>query len=176
MAILNPSIESLLADSVESGKRSKLYSIQYSLQNFGDACGPLVTIILFLIMGDNWNLNDLNIVIYLGISLGCVSIFLLFFVRDKYSLGKSSEAYTEAQTTTEESTEMEDKEQLAIITRSKAEASGTEEERASLIKKDNEEDQKHEKMVHEKGWKVTYRKKFTSWVGFIVVASNFLFG
>lgn len=36
---------------------SYLYTLKFIVSNVGDACGPLIGIVLFLFMGNNWEVR-----------------------------------------------------------------------------------------------------------------------
>jgi MFS family permease len=100
-ALSRPSLESILADSVESGKRSKIYSWLHLTRNVAMAIGPFVNIPLFIIFGDNWELSILKSVMIVGIVLTSLSIFIMVFFKDKKSLGTASESEEKEEEITE---------------------------------------------------------------------------
>jgi len=86
-----PSAESILANSLPSGNRSKSYARIHMFQQFGMASGPLLNTILFLILGDRWELDILKKVMIVGLIISLVSIVILLFLRDSHSMGSESE-------------------------------------------------------------------------------------
>ncbi|MBY9002236.1 MAG: MFS transporter [Candidatus Heimdallarchaeota archaeon] len=94
-ALNRPSLESIFADSVESGRRSKIYSWLHLTRNFAMAAGPFVNIPLFIMFGDSWELSILKSVMFVGIVLSLVSIIIMLFFKDKRSLGTTSESIEE---------------------------------------------------------------------------------
>ena len=94
-ALARPSLESILADSVESGKRSKIYSWLHLARQVAMSIGPFINVILFVIFGDDWELDILKKVIIVGIVITLVSVGIMFFFSDKKSLGTISESIEE---------------------------------------------------------------------------------
>ncbi|MHA1776725.1 MAG: hypothetical protein DRO88_08130 [Promethearchaeia archaeon] len=90
--LTRPALESLFADSVPSGNRSRIYSIRQFIQQVGMTVGPLVNIILFSIFGDNWHISILKNIMLVGIAFSFISLILMFFFSDNHSLGVKSDA------------------------------------------------------------------------------------
>jgi MFS family permease len=86
-----PSLESIFADSVESGNRSKIYAWNHLTRQFAMSAGPFVNIGLFLILGDVWEIGILKSVLVVGILISMVSLVIMVFLNDKRSLGEASE-------------------------------------------------------------------------------------
>jgi MFS family permease len=86
-----PSLESIFADSVESGNRSKIYAWNHLTRQFAMSAGPFVNIGLFLILGDIWEIGILKSVLVVGILISMVSLVIMVFLNDKRSLGEASE-------------------------------------------------------------------------------------
>ncbi|NHJ39876.1 MAG: MFS transporter [Asgard group archaeon] len=89
--INRPSVESLFADSVESGNRSQIYAWAHLTRQFGESTGPFLNVFLFIILGDIWEVEILKLVMIFGILLSMISIILLLFFNDNKSLGIASE-------------------------------------------------------------------------------------
>ncbi|MHA2054793.1 MAG: MFS transporter, partial [Candidatus Hodarchaeales archaeon] len=89
-----PSVESIFADSVESGSRSAIYAWVHLVRQFGMAVGPFVNVFLFLILGDEWGLGELKSVMVVGIAISMISLIILLLFDDRRSLGKESEEIT----------------------------------------------------------------------------------
>jgi MFS family permease len=87
-----PSTQALFADSVESGRRSRIYALQHILRQVGMATGPFLNVGLFLILGDTWELEVLRAVILVGLLLSVMGLLLMWLVSDDRSLGAKSEA------------------------------------------------------------------------------------
>jgi MFS family permease len=90
-----PSVESIFADSVESGTRSKVYSQVHLVRQLGMAVGPLVNALLFLFFGDIWSLPVLKSVMAIGILLSLLSLVFMVFFDDRKSLGLESDQINE---------------------------------------------------------------------------------
>ncbi|TFG20997.1 MAG: MFS transporter [Promethearchaeota archaeon] len=87
-----PSLESIFADSTISGNRSRIYSWLHLIRQVSGAIGPFINVILFLILGDEWNLTTLKIVMIIGMGITMVSLGLMFRFSDNRSLGDTSES------------------------------------------------------------------------------------
>ncbi|TFH31392.1 MAG: MFS transporter [Promethearchaeota archaeon] len=90
--LTRPALEALFADSVPSGTRSGIYSIRQFVEQGGMMIGPLINIILFWILGDEWELGILKNVMSVGLIFSLISLGVMWFFKDKYSLGKKSES------------------------------------------------------------------------------------
>jgi len=91
-AAIRPSIESIFADSIESGYRSRVYSWGHLVNQVASAIGPFINIGLFAIFGNAHDLIVMRKVMSIGFAITFVSIILLYFFKDKRSLGEESEA------------------------------------------------------------------------------------
>ncbi len=96
-----PSVESIFADSVESGTRSEIYSQVHLVRQIGMAVGPLVNVLLFLFFGDEWSLSVLKSVMTFGILLSLLSLVFMVFFDDRKSLGSESDQIELNQNNTE---------------------------------------------------------------------------
>ena len=67
MGLHSSPLAALFADSIESGARSKLYVWRSSLRTAGNAVGPLVSIVVFSILGDEWRVDELTYVLLGGV-------------------------------------------------------------------------------------------------------------
>ncbi|MBN2659254.1 MAG: MFS transporter [Spirochaetales bacterium] len=86
-----PSAESILANSLPSGERSKPYARIHMFQQFGLASGPVLNIILFFILGDKWELEILKKVMIVGLFISLASIVIMLLLKDRHEMGKRSE-------------------------------------------------------------------------------------
>ena len=86
-----PSLEAIFADSVESGNRSKIYAWNHLIRQFAMASGPFVNIVLFIFLGDIWEIQILKIVMIFGLLISMSSLVIMLRFDDKKSLGKASE-------------------------------------------------------------------------------------
>ncbi len=87
-----PAAETMLANSTVSGERSSIYARAHIIDQIGMGTGPLLNIILFLVLGDRWELPILQRVILVGILFSFASALVLLNVRKEHSLGDESEA------------------------------------------------------------------------------------
>ena len=86
-----PALESILADSTVSGNRSRMYSWLHLVRQLAGAIGPFINVILFLILGDAWDLTILKTVMIIGMVITMISLGSMFFFSDNRSLGDKSE-------------------------------------------------------------------------------------
>ena len=89
---INPSREALIADSVVTNQREKIYGQYFFLQMASNGLGPLVAVIMFFFIGNNWSLVTLKQVIFVGIILLIIGLSILGLMDDKNSLGSESES------------------------------------------------------------------------------------
>lgn len=101
-ALTRPALEALFADSMTSGYRSRIYSWANLLRQFARAFGPFFNIFLLLIFGNEWKLEIMTKVMYVGMAVSVISLILLFLLKDDRSLGEESEAIPEEVTATAE--------------------------------------------------------------------------
>lgn len=78
----NPPLQSLYADSVPTGSRSKFFTWMYAAIILGSASGPLTAVILFSFLGNNWDLEKLRIAFAVGIVIGIPSVIVLLGFKD----------------------------------------------------------------------------------------------
>ncbi len=97
--VSRPAFESILADSLETGNRSGIYSKIHLVQQFSMASGPFLNVLLFFILGDIWDISILKSVMLIGIIISLGSTAILFFFRDDRSMGDDSESIFEAENT-----------------------------------------------------------------------------
>ena len=86
-----PSAESILANSMPSGNRSKPYARIHMFMQFGMASGPVLNTILFFILGDRWELDILKKVMVAGLAISLISMIIMLFLKDHHSMGDESE-------------------------------------------------------------------------------------
>jgi MFS family permease len=99
-AITRPALESIFADSVESGKRTKIYSWVHLVRQLAQAIGPFANVAFFFIFGNEWTLRNMKNVMLIGIIITFASIIIMVFFNDNKSLGSSSESIEEEMVTT----------------------------------------------------------------------------
>ncbi len=88
-----PSTESILANSLPSGSRSRPYAKIHMYRQFGMASGPILNTILFLILGDRWELGILKKVMIAGLIISMISIVIMLFLKDQNAIGEESEGF-----------------------------------------------------------------------------------
>ncbi|MDY6915481.1 MAG: MFS transporter [Candidatus Cloacimonadota bacterium] len=93
--ISRPAFESIVADSLPTGNRSGIYSKIHLVRQFGMASGPVLNILLFFILGDQWDIGILRSVMLVGVSISLLSSLVLFLFKDDRSMGHESESIFE---------------------------------------------------------------------------------
>jgi len=83
MGMQNPPMEVLCADSNDPGQRSKVFTWKYGLVQAGCAIGPLCSLMMFWILGNEWNLEACQYVIVAGMVLVLLSTTLCFRFDDE---------------------------------------------------------------------------------------------
>ncbi|MHA1302496.1 MAG: MFS transporter [Candidatus Heimdallarchaeaceae archaeon] len=91
-ALTRPSLEALIADSLESGTRSKIYSWLHLARQVASSIGPFANVFLFLFLGNEWELEILKQVMLIGMAITTISIASMFLFNDDKSLGEKSES------------------------------------------------------------------------------------
>jgi len=86
-------IETLFADSIKTGKRSKYNTYRFMLTQVSSISGPLICVFLFSYYGNEWTRHRLTSVFAIGIALTFVPILLLFLFSEDYALGDESESH-----------------------------------------------------------------------------------
>jgi hypothetical protein len=93
--LCNPNLESIFADSVETGTRSALFSKKAATIQVASAAGPFLTIVYYAVLGEGlsggWKLPQLRIMLLLGTGVCLVSLLFLWLFNDDNSLGHESE-------------------------------------------------------------------------------------
>ena len=79
----------LYADSTPKGERSVYYNYLFACWSGASAVGPLVSIILFQTLGDDWSLTNLRVVIYVGLAIEILNSILMMLFDDKKTLDES---------------------------------------------------------------------------------------
>ena len=85
-------VEAVFGDSVESGKRSMLYSDKAAYRTAGNTMGPIISIVIFAALSDKWSLSNLTYVMLGGMVPAVIAVALLFVIFDKCTLGVLSES------------------------------------------------------------------------------------
>lgn len=69
-------VESVFAQCLRTGERDRLYSLKFSVESSGPIVGLIASIILFLVVGDKWNVRVLQIVMTSGLLLHLTSMVI----------------------------------------------------------------------------------------------------
>jgi MFS family permease len=88
--VVNGPCSALFADSTPEGKRSTYYNYLFACYTGASAAGPLVSIVLFQHLGDEWDLYDLRIVIYVGLSIEIFNALLMMLFDDSKALDEGT--------------------------------------------------------------------------------------
>jgi hypothetical protein len=87
----SPTMEAIFADSVETGKRSRVYTWKFTSVLLGMSCGPLLCMLLFWKLGDTWTMPEMRVVMLVGLGLGVIPVLLVTQFNDDDTLGLKSE-------------------------------------------------------------------------------------
>mmetsp|Transcript_7239 Transcript_7239/g.12230 ORF Transcript_7239/g.12230 Transcript_7239/m.12230 type:complete len:606 (+) Transcript_7239:187-2004(+) len=90
-AVSSGPAQALYADSVQTGERSRYYTILFSLYLLSSMLGPLVSIIMFVLHGNHWRLPDLRNIFLAGLGFELVSMVFFFGYKDGCSLEIASQ-------------------------------------------------------------------------------------
>ncbi len=110
-----PAFESIIADSLPSGNRSGVYSRLHLIRQFAMASGPFLNVILFLYLGDKWDISILKNVMLVGIFFSLVSSLVLFKFKDERSMGDESESLYEGENVDVETTKRSKKIPVLLV-------------------------------------------------------------
>lgn len=81
-----PAAQALLADSIESGNRSKVFATMHFTNLIAAAIGPFLAAGLSLLYGDSWEVELLRPILFVGIAAAAVSYLAVLFVSDDKAL------------------------------------------------------------------------------------------
>ena len=87
-----PAAEATLANSTQSGNRSLIYSRAHLIEQIGSGSGPFLNVILFLILGDQWDLTILRNVMNVGLAVSLIGAAIVTRMSESATLGAESEA------------------------------------------------------------------------------------
>jgi MFS family permease len=90
--IVSGPCQALYADSTPAGDRSKYYQILFVCYLMASCLGPLVSILLFQTIGDEWDLKTLQTIIYVGLALEIGNAFVMMFFDDAKALDEDEPA------------------------------------------------------------------------------------
>ena len=85
-AIASGPAQAIYADSVVQGERSYYYTVLFSLYLLASTLGPIVTIFMFWLRGNDWTLPELKDVFLTGLALELAAAVCLFCFRDNCTL------------------------------------------------------------------------------------------
>ena len=80
-AIFSPTCDALMADYTEEGQRSKFYTVTSILKNVSSSLGPLTALVLFMNLGNQWDIAICRKVMYFGLGLFVVPLTMLLFFK-----------------------------------------------------------------------------------------------
>lgn len=81
--------QALFADSTPVGSRSNYYMWLFACYMLASCLGPLLSILLFQTLGDDWDLYHLRTVVYVGLGLEFLNAIIMMFFDDKKALDES---------------------------------------------------------------------------------------
>eukprot|EP00980_Cylindrotheca_fusiformis_P031284 scaffold26122_cov127-Cylindrotheca_fusiformis.AAC.3 len=85
--IANTALTALFADSVPNGQRSKYFTHRSVLINLGNVTGPMVALVMFLLLGNEWTISDCSMVMAAGQLVFLPALLLLCFLKDSDESG-----------------------------------------------------------------------------------------
>lgn len=85
MALCNPALDALFADSVPAGQRSMPFMLKHVMLNVALVIGPFCAILLLWKYGDTWELDSLRPVFLFGAFLAAASMGILFHFNDDFA-------------------------------------------------------------------------------------------
>eukprot|EP00474_Spongospora_subterranea_P002949 CRZ03407.1 hypothetical protein [Spongospora subterranea] len=91
-ALNDAPMESVFADSTTTGTRSEIYVTKFILMQAGRGFGSVIVVVLFYMVGNEWVVGEVQIIIYVGLLLTMIPAIMQAFVNDDYSLSVESEA------------------------------------------------------------------------------------
>jgi len=89
--IVNGPTQALYADSTPAGTRSIYYHYLFVCYMISSCCGPILSIILFQKLGDDWKLKDLRTVCYVGLGMNFFNSFVMMFFDDNKALNEDED-------------------------------------------------------------------------------------
>jgi len=89
--VVNGPCQALFADSTPEGERSTYFTYQFACYLTASAVGPLVSIIMFQTLGDEWDMGHLRLVIYVGLGMEVFNSLLMMLFDDNKALDTSDD-------------------------------------------------------------------------------------
>ena len=90
--VVNGPCQALFADSTPEGERSTYFTYQFACYLTASAVGPLVSIIMFQTLGDEWDMAHLRLVIYVGLGMEVCNSCLMMLFDDNKALDTEDDA------------------------------------------------------------------------------------
>jgi len=78
-------VSALFADSIDDGDRSYWFTRRTVMIKFGNMAGPTGALVMFAVLGDEWNVEECAFVMTCGQILCMPAILILCFMTDNYS-------------------------------------------------------------------------------------------
>ena len=88
---LGPTMDSLLADTTSDGERSEVFTYQTMIRQTGGIAGPVLSIFMFVYMGNTWDVWRCRNVMVSGLAVCFIAVCVLFQVQ-----GSENAAHTGA--------------------------------------------------------------------------------
>jgi len=107
--VVNGPLQALYADSIPVGDRSKYYVYLFAAYMLASTVGPALSIILFQIWGDDWELGELKNIMLVGMGMEIFAAVFLLTVDDEYALIEKEEEEEEKEEGEKEEEEKEEK-------------------------------------------------------------------
>ena len=95
--IVSGPAQALYADSTPVGERSQYYHYLFVTYLVSSCLGPIVSIILFQKIGDEWNLFQLRTIVYVGLGMEVCNAIIMMFFDDKKALEEGGGAGEETE-------------------------------------------------------------------------------
>jgi hypothetical protein len=103
--VANTVLEAIFADSTPFGTRSKYYTQRSILINMGNTVGPLLALLYFFTLGDEWTTRDCAKVMTLGQCICFPAVMILCCFSDTRDLDNNTEDSSTTATTLDNSLE-----------------------------------------------------------------------
>jgi MFS family permease len=101
-------LTALFADSIRTGERSYYFTMRSMLITLGNTGGPMVALILFADLGNEWTTKECVIVMMVGQAICLPAVLLLCLFSDEIAVDSSSPAADEIGTTVEQTSGLVD--------------------------------------------------------------------
>jgi MFS family permease len=100
----NTALTALFADSIRTGERSYYFTLRSMLITLGNTGGPMVALILFADLGNEWTIKECLIVMMVGQAICLPAVLLLCLFSDDIAADSSSPVIADETGTTIEQT------------------------------------------------------------------------